>query len=167
MGCTSSSLVGTDDFKDIDATPSQGMNWRSKKKTSDPIESALSQEAYTHATPTMTRDDRGPKDDKEAPKSSPSFGSHTYMGTLPFTGKAREPKMKKKHAVESTSEDIKVPGKPKPLKDENEDEDKVEPVSRTNEDHVQSDPNTDTKKKKPGLYERYTKMKMGPGEGES
>jgi hypothetical protein len=113
MGCATSSLAGPNDFKDIDATPAQPLTWRTTKSTPDPIESPVSAEAYTHTMPTMTRSDRGALDHtlQSAPKGrgngreTARFGSHAYMGSLPFTGNpnsgdsevkanpAREPKI--------------------------------------------------------------------------
>ena len=115
MGCNSSSLAG-DSFDGIDATAlSTKKAPRRSQKSPYPAESDLSAEAYAHATPTMTRGDRGPDPEtKEGKKEKSTLGSH--MGTLPFNSR---PKVKVVSSLDPSAgraiDDINPPDPPRKL----------------------------------------------------
>jgi len=159
MGCTSSSLAG-EDFKHIDAT------------------ALSSEQAPRHSTKPIAEDEdattaKGKATGKATAKAKDyaenenRFGSNAYMASLPFTGKPREPKKKKKKNL-PPAEDSRGPDSTASTEESPQFVDKAEqlvkPILRTDQDRVAR---VEAEGKKLGPYQRWMNKKLGPGEGES
>lgn len=93
MGCNSSKLTGDENFNSIDATPNQGMPWKSKKTTSDPKETIVSQEAYSHTTRNISpvNDESGEDLSSSKPSQNSTTGAPESEGELLIRMGMRKP----------------------------------------------------------------------------